>query len=483
MKQLSTLCNALTSVVRIEGPTELTVNDIQFDSRAIKPGDLFVATSGTRQDGHAYIAQAVAQGATAVVCQQMPDPLPAATCIQVKDSTVALGELCDAWFDHPSAHLKVVGVTGTNGKTTTATLLYRIVRAVGGRAGLLSTVVNYIDGEEVPATHTTPDAKELNHLMARMVERGGTHCFMEVSSHSIVQHRIAAIRFSGGIFTNLTQDHLDFHKTFDAYLQAKKTFFDHLPREAFALVNKDDRNGLVMVQNTAATVKTYALRSMADYTCRILSEQIEDMFLNLCGQEVFVRFIGRFNAYNLLAVYGAAVQLGIDPQQLAVIMSQLRPVAGRFEYFTSKKGFTAVVDYAHTPDAIENVLDTIRELAGQSGRRIITVVGAGGDRDRGKRPLMARAAVRRSSLVIFTSDNPRSEKPEDIIADMLAGLSEEERAAALVIPDRREAIRTACLTARAGDVVLVAGKGHEDYQIVNGVKHHFDDREEVAKYI
>ncbi|MBQ7213530.1 MAG: UDP-N-acetylmuramoyl-L-alanyl-D-glutamate--2,6-diaminopimelate ligase, partial [Bacteroidales bacterium] len=295
--------------------------------------------------------------------------------------------------------------------------------------------------------------------------------------------RIAAIRFSGGIFTNLTQDHLDFHKTFDAYLQAKKTFFDHLPREAFALVNKDDRNGLVMVQNTAATVKTYALRSMADYTCRILSEQIEGMFLNLCGQEVFVRFIGRFNAYNLLAVYGAAVQLGIDPQQLAVIMSQLRPVAGRFEYFTSKKGFTAVVDYAHTPDAIENVLDTIRELAGQSGRRIITVVGAGGDRDRGKRPLMARAAVRRSSLVIFTSDNPRSEKPEDIIADMLAGLSEEERAAALVIPDRREAIRTACLTARAGDVVLVAGKGHEDYQIVNGVKHHFDDREEVAKYI
>ena len=482
-KSLSTLRQSLTSLVQVTGDMDREINGIQFDSRAVRPGDLFVAVSGTQTDGHAFIGKAIAMGAVAVVCEHMPELPEHVSCMVVKDSAVALGELCSTWYGCPSRQLKLVGITGTNGKTTTATLLYHMFRKAGFRAGLLSTVINYIDGEPAASTHTTPDALQLNHLLARMVEAGCSYCFMEVSSHSIVQQRIAGLTFAGGIFTNLTQDHLDFHKTFAAYLQAKKRFFDQLPAGAFALVNKDDRNGLVMIQNTRAETCTYALKSMADFNGRILSHQMEGMFLEINRKEVFVPFIGQFNAYNLLAVFGAAVRLGMDEQQALVLLSTMHPVSGRFEYFKAAKGFTAIVDYAHTPDAVENVLETVRQLITRPEQQIITVIGCGGDRDKGKRPIMARTAFKQSSRVIFTSDNPRSERPEDIIHDMLQGLTEEEQEQVLVIPDRKEAIRTACLTARSGDLVLVAGKGHEDYQIVNGVKHHFDDREEIAKYI
>ena len=481
-KLLSALRSSVPSVIRWIGPEEQTVGDIAFDSRKVREGSLFVAVNGTQSDGHAYIGDALRAGAQVIVCQNLPDIQPGITYIQVADSAQALGALCDAFYDHPSSHLQLIGVTGTNGKTTTATLLYKIFRQLGYHAGLLSTVANFIDGEETAATHTTPDAVQLNELLADMVARGCTYCFMGVSSHSIVQQRIAGLKFAGGIFTNLTQDHLDFHKTFDAYLQAKKRFFDQLGPEAFALVNKDDRNGMVMVQNTAAQVKTYAVKGMADFKCKVKSHQLEGMELELNQKDVFVQFIGTFNAYNLTAVYGAATLLGANQEQLLTIMSSLKPVAGRFEYFRSARGFTAIVDYAHTPDAVENVLKTVRQLVSR-GQRVITVIGCGGDRDKTKRPIMARTAASYSDLLILTSDNPRSEEPEDIIKDMQAGLLERKQTPVLTIVDRREAIKAACLSARKDDYVLIAGKGHETYQIVKGVKSHFDDREEVLKYI
>jgi UDP-N-acetylmuramoyl-L-alanyl-D-glutamate--2,6-diaminopimelate ligase len=438
---------------------------------------------GTASDGHQYIPDVVRRGVSAVVCEETPASIRQdITFIITGDSSLALGLICAEFYDHPSHKLTLIGVTGTNGKTTIATLLYHLFRKMGYKAGLISTVAYYVDGQRSEATHTTPDPVQLNRLMAQMVRQGCEYCFMEVSSHAVVQQRIAGLLFAGGIFTNLTHDHLDFHKTFAEYLKAKKTFFDSLPDTAFALVNRDDRNGMVMVQNTKAAVKTFAMRTMADFRCRVVEHDFDGMALQMDGREAWMRFIGEFNACNLLAVYATADLLGQAPEETLTVMSTLTPVDGRFEFIRSDSSVTAVVDYAHTPDALENVLRAIRDIlpAGQS-RQIITVVGCGGDRDKTKRPEMARIAVCNSSRVILTSDNPRSEEPEAIIADMLAGLDAEERRNTLAITDRREAIRTACMMAAPGDVVLVAGKGHETYQIVKGVKSHFDDREIVRE--
>ncbi len=465
-------------VETVYGNTHVEVNDIQFDSRKVGEGSLFVATKGTAVDGHTFIPQCVASGAVAIVCENLPAEHSDATYVVVKDSPKALGELASRFYGEPSRHLILVGVTGTNGKTTIATLLYKLTRALGHKAGLLSTVCNYIEDEAVPSTHTTPDALALNELLNRMVNEGCEYCFMEVSSHSIAQERIAGLDFNGGIFTNLTRDHIDFHKTFDNYRDTKKRFFDELPKSAFAVTNKDDKNGLVMTQNTQATVHTYSTRSMADYRAQILEEGFDGMLLSINNQEVFVPLVGRFNVSNLLAIYGTALCLGFDKEEVLRILSTLRPVNGRFETIYSHKGWTAIVDYAHTPDAVENVINTINEIRKQ-GTHLITVVGCGGNRDKGKRPMMAQIAKQGSDQLILTSDNPRDEEPQDILNDMLAGLSDEEKTSTLVIEDRRQAIRTACTLAQKGDVILVAGKGHEDYQIIKGVKHHFDDHEEV----
>jgi UDP-N-acetylmuramoyl-L-alanyl-D-glutamate--2,6-diaminopimelate ligase len=404
------------------------------------------------------------------------------TYIITNDTALALGLICAEFYGHPSQKLTLVGVTGTNGKTTTATLLYHLFRKMGYKAGLISTVAYFVDEQRIEATHTTPDPVQLNRLMAQMVKQGCEYCFLEVSSHAIVQQRVAGLHFAGGIFSNLTHDHLDFHKTFAEYRDAKKTFFDNLPNTAFALINKDDRNGMVMVQNTKAAVKTYALKSIADFHARVVEHDFAGMALQLDGREAWMRLIGEFNAYNLLAVYATAVLLGQKPEETLTAMSTLAPVDGRFEFIRSDNNIMAVVDYAHTPDALENVLKAIHDIlpSGQSSQ-IITVVGCGGDRDKTKRPEMAKIAVAGSSRVILTSDNPRSEEPEAIIADMLAGLDAADRRTTIAITDRREAIRTACMMAAPGDVVLVAGKGHETYQIVKGVKSHFDDREIVRE--
>ncbi|MGL5562616.1 MAG: UDP-N-acetylmuramoyl-L-alanyl-D-glutamate--2,6-diaminopimelate ligase, partial [Tannerellaceae bacterium] len=402
--------------------------------------------------------------------------------IQVKDSADTLGKLAAQWYSNPSDRLTLVGVTGTNGKTTIATLLYDLFRKLGYKTGLLSTVCNYVDDKAVPATHTTPDPISLNMLLAEMVETGCTHAFMEVSSHSVDQKRISGLNFDGGIFTNLTRDHLDYHKTVDAYLKAKKGFFDQLPKSAFALTNLDDKSGMVMLQNTAARKLTYSLRSLADFKGRILEKLFEGTLLEVNGTEVMVHFVGKFNAYNLLAVYGAAVALGEEPNEVLLQISTLHPVSGRFETIRSDKGFTAIVDYAHTPDALTNVLNAIHEVLSDKGR-VITVVGAGGNRDKGKRPLMAKESVKYSEQVILTSDNPRFEEPDAIIEDMTAGLDNNEMKKVLCITDRKQAIKTAIMMANAGDVILIAGKGHEDYQDVKGVKHHFDDREIVREFI
>jgi UDP-N-acetylmuramoyl-L-alanyl-D-glutamate--2,6-diaminopimelate ligase len=452
---------------------------VQSDSRKIAPGALFVAVRGTAVDGHAYMADAIENGAVAVVCEEIPEPLcEKAVFVVVKDSAEALGKLLSAWYDYPSDKLILVGVTGTNGKTTIATLLYELFRRLGYKAGLLSTVCNYIDTKALPATHTTPDPVALQGLLAGMVEAGCEYAFMEVSSHAIDQKRIAGLSFNGGIFTNLTRDHLDYHKTVDNYLKAKKTFFDNLPADAFALTNIDDKNGLVMLQNTQAKKLTYSLRTSADFKGRILESHFEGTDLIVNGREISVAFVGRFNAYNLLAVYGAAVALGKDPEEVLLSLSALHPVSGRFETLASPLGYTAIVDYAHTPDALVNVLNSIREVLRSKGH-IITVVGAGGNRDKGKRPLMAQEAVRLSDRVILTSDNPRFEEPGDILNDMLAGLSPSAQEQVVCIADRTQAIRTATLLAKRGDVILVAGKGHEDYQEIKGVKHPFDDREKL----
>ncbi len=463
--------------VNIIGSTDIDLTGINIDSRRIKAGHLFVAMKGTQVDGHRFIEKAIELGAIAVLLEDMPDSLhEGVTYIQVASTEDAVGKVATLFYGNPSSKLKLVGVTGTNGKTTIATLLYNMFRKFGYKVGLLSTVCNYIDDEAIPADHTTPDPIELNELLGRMVDAGCEYAFMECSSHAIHQRRIGGLKFTGGIFTNLTRDHLDYHKTFENYRNAKKKFFDDLPKDAFAITNADDKNGMVMVQNTKATVKTYSTQRMADFRAKILECHFEGMYLDIDGREVGVQFIGKFNVSNLLAVYGAATMLGKKAEDILVVLSTLKSVNGRLEPIHSPEGYTAVVDYAHTPDALENVLLAIHDVLNGKGH-VITVCGAGGHRDKGKRPLMAQEAVKQSDKVILTSDNPRDEKPEAIIEDMLAGLTPQQKKKVITIVDRKEAIRTACMMAEKGDVILVAGKGHETYQEINGVKHHFDDHE------
>nr|WP_321374935.1 UDP-N-acetylmuramoyl-L-alanyl-D-glutamate--2,6-diaminopimelate ligase [uncultured Bacteroides sp.] len=464
-------------VTNIIGHSDIDLKGINSDSRKVESGHLFVAVKGTQTDGHSYISTAIEKGAIAVLCEELPTVLSEnVTYIQVKDTEDAVGKAATAFYGDPTSKLELVGVTGTNGKTTIATLLYDIFRHFGYKAGLLSTVCNYIDDEAVPATHTTPDPISLNELLGRMAEAGCKYVFMEVSSHSIDQKRISGLRYAGGIFTNLTRDHLDYHKTVENYLKAKKKFFDDLPKDAFALTNVDDKNGMVMLQNTKAKTYTYSLRSLCDFKGRILENHFEGMLLSFNEKELAVQFIGKFNASNLLAVFGAACLLGKKEEDVLLALSTLRPVAGRFDSLRSPQGYTAIVDYAHTPDALVNVLSAIHEILEGKGK-VITVVGAGGNRDKGKRPIMAQESVKGSDKVIITSDNPRNEEPQDIINDMLAGLNTEELKNVITIVDRKEAIRTACMLAQPGDVILVAGKGHENYQEIKGVKHHFDDKE------
>ena len=454
-----------------------------IDSRQTEQGYLFMAMRGTQTDGHTYIPAAIGKGAVAVLCEELPQELAGdVTYIRVKDSEEAVGLVATTFYGDPTDKMELVGVTGTNGKTTVATLLYHTFRYFGYKVGLISTVCNYIDDQPVPTEHTTPDPITLNRLLGQMADAGCKYAFMEVSSHSIAQKRISGLRFAGGIFTNLTRDHLDYHKTVENYLRAKKKFFDDLPKTAFSLVNLDDKNGLVMTQNTRSKVYTYSLRSLADFKGKVLESHFEGMLLDFNNRELAVHFIGRFNAYNLLAVFGAAVLLGKREEDVLIALSTLHPVAGRFDAVRSPQGYTAIIDYAHTPDALANVLNAIHGVLEGRGK-VITVVGAGGNRDKGKRPLMAQEAARQSDRLIITSDNPRFEEPQDIMNDMLAGLSKEDLQKTLAIADRREAIRTACMLAQKGDVVLVAGKGHEDYQEIKGVKHHFDDKEEVRKVI
>jgi UDP-N-acetylmuramoyl-L-alanyl-D-glutamate--2,6-diaminopimelate ligase len=463
------------------GETEIEINGIQFDSRKVEKNVVFVATKGTTSDGHEFIPMAIEKGARVIVCEEIPAEIQSEiTYIKVENSLDALGKMASAWFGFPSSRLILVGVTGTNGKTTIATLLYQLFRQLGHKAGLLSTVCNYVDDIAVEATHTTPDPLELNNLLKEMADAGCEYAFMEVSSHSIDQRRIAGLEFYGGIFTNITRDHIDYHLTFENYLKAKKRFFDDLPAEAFALTNLDDKNGLVMLQNSKAKKFTYSLRGMADFKTRILEYGFEGMLLDMNNKEVNVSFIGKFNASNLSAVFGTAVLLGQDEMEVLRIISMLHSVSGRFETLHAPLGYTAIVDYAHTPDALNNVIGTINQILHENGR-LITVVGCGGNRDKGKRPMMAREAVNGSWKAILTSDNPRFEEPQDILNDMLAGLDAVEKARSLTIVDRREAIKTACSLAQPGDVVLIAGKGHEDYQIIQGVKHHFDDKEVVRE--
>jgi UDP-N-acetylmuramoyl-L-alanyl-D-glutamate--2,6-diaminopimelate ligase len=468
--------------VSIIGDEQIDITGVNIDSRKIEKGHLFVAMKGTQTDGHKFIPKALELGASAILCEDLPaEKAEGVTYVQVTSTESAVGPVATVFFGEPSQKLRLVGVTGTNGKTTIATLLYNMFRKFGHKCGLLSTVCNYIEDEAIPADHTTPDPIELNRLLGRMVDAGCEYAFMECSSHAIAQQRIGGLKFTGGLFTNLTRDHLDYHKTFENYRDAKKAFFDSLPKDAFAITNADDKNGSVMVQNCKANVKTYSTRSMADFRARIIECHFEGMYLEIDGREVGVQFIGKFNVSNLLAVYGAAVMLGKKPEDILLVLSTLKSVAGRLEPIRSKEGVTAIVDYAHTPDALENVLNAIHEVLDGKGGQVITVCGAGGNRDKGKRPLMAQEAAKQSDRVIITSDNPRFEEPQDIINDMLAGLSAQQMKNTLSITDRKEAIRTACMMAQKGDVILIAGKGHEDYQEIKGVKHHFDDREIVRE--
>ena len=465
----------------IVGDAGIDVTGVKIDSRQVSSGSLFVAVRGTQVDGHQFISKAVEQGAKVVMCENLPDSLAdGVTYVQVTSTEDAVGPVATQFYGDPTSKLKLVGVTGTNGKTTIATLLYNMFRKFGHKCGLLSTVCNYIEEEAIPATHTTPDPIELNELLGRMADAGCEYVFMECSSHAIAQKRIGGLKFAGGLFTNLTRDHLDYHKTVENYRDAKKAFFDGLGKDAFAITNADDKNGMFMVQNTKADVKTYSIRQMADFRARIVECHFEGMYLEIDGREVGVQFIGKFNVSNLLCVYGAAVMLGKQPEEILVAMSTLKSVNGRLDPIRSPEGYTAVVDYAHTPDALENVLNAIHEVLDGKGK-VITVCGAGGNRDKGKRPLMAQEAVKQSDRVIITSDNPRFEEPQDIINDMLAGLNQKQLKKVISIADRREAIRTACMMAEKGDVILIAGKGHEDYQEIKGVKHHFDDHEVVRE--
>lgn len=468
-------------VQNIVGDITKSISDVTCDSRTVKEGSLFVAVRGVSVDAHQFLPQVAQAGAAAVVCEEIPtEPHESVTYVQVPNSTVALAYLASEWYDNPSSKLKLVGVTGTNGKTTTATLLYELANLMGYKAGLLSTVRNIIDKRVEPAKQTTPDHLTLNRLLSDMVEAGCDYAFMEVSSHACVQHRVDGLKFAGGIFTNLTRDHLDYHGTVDNYINAKKMFFDSLDNEAFAIINIDDKVGKVMVQNTKASVYTYSLRSLADFKCRVIEDRLDGTTLTINDTEVNVLFTGRFNAYNLTSVYAAAINLGWDKEQVLVKMSQLVPVAGRFQTMRSPRGYTAIVDYAHTPDALVNVLDAANEVMNGRGT-LITVCGCGGNRDKGKRPIMAKEAALRSGKLILTSDNPRYEDPDAILRDMEVGLPDDKRSTTLMITDRRQAIKTACQLAQAGDVVIVAGKGHEDYQEICGVKHHFDDSEVIAE--
>lgn len=465
---------------QIVGSIEKDIADIQFDSRLTRVGSMFVAQRGVGADGHLFIGKAISGGAVAVVCEQLPEELQAdITYIKVADSNEALGLLASAFYGNPSENLNVVGVTGTNGKTSIATLLYEMFLKLGYKAGLLSTISYRINESEETASHTTPNALKIQQLMAEMVEAGCQYCFMEVSSHAVHQKSIAGIRFAGGIFTNLTHDHLDYHKTFAEYLKAKKTFFDSLSAESFAVTNIDDKNGMVMLQNTAAKKVTCSTRAMADYRCKMLENHFDGMLLNMDGQEIWTRFVGKFNASNLLAVYAAAIELGQNKNSVLTIISELVPVQGRFDTVRSTDGKLAIVDYAHTPDALKNVLAAISEIRTRN-EQVITVVGAGGDRDKTKRPEMAKEAVLASDKVILTSDNPRTEDPAQIIKDMEAGVQAQFKNKVVSIENRREAIKTAALIARPGDIILIAGKGHENYQDIKGVKHHFDDKEEIS---
>ena len=469
------------NVIEIKGDSTQNVSGIHIDSRKVEAGHLFIAVKGTQTDGHAYIGKAIELGASAIVCETFPEDMAShVTYIKVADTEDCVGKLATAFYGDPTSKLELIGVTGTNGKTTIATLLYNMFRKFGYKVGLISTVCNYIDDEAIPTEHTTPDPITLNKLLGRMAGEGCKYAFMEVSSHSVAQKRIGGLKFAGGIFTNLTRDHLDYHQTVDNYLKAKKAFFDNLPKSAFALTNLDDKNGMVMVQNTKAKVCTYSLRSISDFKGKVLEDGFEGMLLDINNVEVNVQFIGRFNASNLLAVYGTACLLGKKPEDVLLVLSTLQPVSGRFDALRSPRGYSAIVDYAHTPDALTNVLNTIQEVLNGRGN-IITVVGAGGNRDKGKRPIMAQEAAKYSDKVIITSDNPRFEEPQDIINDMLAGLSKEDMRKVISIVDRKEAIKTACMLAQAGDAILVAGKGHENYQDIKGVKHHFDDKEVIRE--
>lgn len=471
----------LAGKYEIYGNEEIEVKGIEIDSRNIKEDYAFIAIKGTQADGHNYIEKATELGATTIICENLPEKLnKEVTYIVVNNTEDIVGKIATTFYGNPTEKLDLVGVTGTNGKTTIATLLYDMFRSFGYKVGLISTVCNYVDGEAIPTEHTTPDPITLNRLLGRMADEGCIYAFMEVSSHSVAQKRIGGLKFAGGIFTNLTRDHLDYHKTVENYLKAKKAFFDELPKTAFALTNADDKNGMVMVQNTKAKVATYSLRTMADFKGKVLEDGFEGMLMDINNTEVNVQFIGKFNAYNLLAVYGAANLLGKKPEEILLQLSTLRPVNGRFDSVRSPKGYTAIVDYAHTPDALVNVLNAIHDVLKGRGN-VITVVGAGGNRDKGKRPIMAQESVKQSDRVIITSDNPRFEEPQDIINDMLAGLNKEEMKKVLAITDRKEAIRTACMLAQQGDVVLIAGKGHENYQDIKGVKYHFDDKEIVKE--
>ncbi|MCQ2283548.1 MAG: UDP-N-acetylmuramoyl-L-alanyl-D-glutamate--2,6-diaminopimelate ligase [Bacteroidales bacterium] len=487
MKPLDLLLKSLKHYELI-GNADWKITDVVFDSRKIVAGDnaqetpMYVAQKGTQTDGHSFIPQVIEKGCRVVVCEDVPvNPSAEVTFVKVTDSTLALGNIASAFFDNPSKKLKLVGITGTNGKTTTVTLLHKLFTQMGYKTGLLSTIVNKIGLEEVPSTHTTPDAVELNGLLARMVEFGCEYCFMEVSSHSICQNRIAGLQFAGGIFSNITHDHLDFHKTFANYIAAKKAFFDHLPKTAFALTNVDDKNGMVMVQNSKAQISTYSLQTAATFKGLLLDDCFRGLQMRINDKEVFFKLCGRFNAYNLLAIYGAAVLLGQPEDEVLTQMSTLESAAGRFQLIHRKDGSAAIVDYAHTPDALQNVLETIREITNNK-TEVITVVGCGGDRDRTKRPEMAEIACKFSTKVVLTSDNPRTENPTTILEEMMVGVPAAKKKNVLVVENRREAIKTACMLLQPGGVLLVAGKGHENYQEINHVKHHFDDTEEVRQF-
>lgn len=466
-----------TGILDISGATDIGITDVCFDSRKVREGSLFVALRGTQSDGHDFLDQVIQQGAVAIVCEKLPaDRRDDITYVKVSDSAKALGQIAANYFDSPSEKIKLIGITGTNGKTTTATLLFQLFRSLGYSVGLLSTVKNQINDQVIPATHTTPDPLQMNALLSAMIDEGCSFCFMEVSSHAIVQKRIYGLHFAAGVFTNITHDHLDYHKTFDEYLKAKKTFFDQLPSDAFALTNLDDKNGSVMIQNTKARKYSYGLQSMTDYKCRLIENSFTGLLLNIDGQEVHCRLVGSFNAYNLTSAYATAILLGEEKLKVLTVLSTLSPVEGRFDFVTSNQKVVGVVDYAHTPDALQNVLRTIHDVSSGKGR-VITIVGCGGDRDTSKRPMMAKIACELSDRVILTSDNPRSEDPQEIISQMEKGIPPTETRKTLSIIDRKEAIKTAVALAQPGDIILIAGKGHEKYQEVKGRRSPFDDKQ------